>query len=530
VSSNRHKYILAIDLGTSGPKVALVSSQGEVIACEVEVTQLFLLPHGGAEQNPDEWWEAIKKATRRLLDRQAVVVDDIIAVSCTTQWSGTVAVDRDGQALMNAVIWMDARGAPYIQRITGAGVPLKIQGYTIEKLVTWLRLTGGVPGHSGKDSIAHILYIKNELPDIYRKTYKFLEPKDYLNLRLTGQFAASYDSITLHWLTDNRDVTNIVYNDRLLKISTIAREKLPDLKQAVDILGPIKAEVARELGLNEAVQVVVGTPDLHSAAIGSGAVQDYAAHLYIGTSSWLTCHIPFKKTDLLHNMASLPAAIPGKYFVANEQETAGACLAFLKNNILYHKDELEQEAPTSNVYQIFDRIAEKSRAGSGKVIFAPWLNGERTPVDDHVVRGGFYNLSLQHTREHLIRAVFEGVAYNSRWLLGYVEKFVGRRLAEINMVGGGANSNVWCQIHADVLNRTIRQVRDPIQVNVRGAAILASVALGYITFDDIPAQVPIANTYAPNPENRAIYDELFREFLNIYKQNRKISARLNRTA
>ena len=436
MSADGNKYILAIDLGTSGPKVALVSTHGEVVDYEFEATQFFLFPNGGAEQRPDDWWDAIKKATARLLGRRVVPVDDIVAVSCTTQWSGTVAVDRDGQHLMNAIIWMDARGARYIKGITGG--PIEVQGYGIGKLLTWLRLTGGVPTQVGKDPIAHILYIKNEFPEIYRATYKFLEPKDYLNLRLTGRFAASYDSIALHWLTDNRNISNVVYDDRLIAMSTLDREKLPDLKRAIDLLGPIKPEIAEELGLNKNVQAVLGTPDVHSAAIGSGAVRDYEAHLYIGTSSWLACHVPFKKSDLLHNMASVPSAIPERYLLINEQECAGACLNFLRDSIVYPEDELATQARPADVYQAFDRVAERVPAGSDKVIFTPWLYGERTPVDDHHVRGGFFNQSLKTTREHLIRAVFEGVAYNSRWLLQYVEKFVKRRLEAINMVGGGA--------------------------------------------------------------------------------------------
>ncbi|MFQ5768985.1 MAG: FGGY-family carbohydrate kinase [bacterium] len=271
----------------------------------------------------------------------------------------------------------------------------------------------------------------------------------------------------------------------------------------------------------------MGTPDLQSAAIGSGAVRDYEAHLYIGTSAWLVCHVPFKKTDVLHNMASLPAAIPEKYLVANEQQTAGACLTFLLDNILYPEDESAAEARL-NGYKVLDRIAEKVPPGSGKVIFTPWLYGERTPVDDRSIRGGFYNLSLQTTREQLIRAVFEGVAFNMRWLHRYVEKFIKRRLDAIIMVGGGANSSVWCQIHADVLDRTIRQVKDPILVNVRGAAFLAAAALGYLSFDDISARVQIAHTYEPDPKNRKTYEKQFREFVNLYKSNRKIFTRLNR--
>ncbi|MCP4361220.1 MAG: xylulose kinase [Chloroflexi bacterium] len=520
------KLILAIDLGTSGPKVALVTPQGEVLDCAIGETSLHILPDGGAEQEPDEWWTAVTQTSQQLLANNPETAANVTAVGCTSQWSGTVAVDRDGHHLMNAIIWMDSRGAPYVRQITDGLI--KVEGYGLRRLLTWLRLTGGIPVRSGKDPIAHILFIKHQYPDIYRQVYKFLEPKDYLNLRLTGQFAASYDSITLHWLTDNRDIHNIQYNNSLIRFSTIEPEKLPDLKPAVDVLGPILPEVAEALGVPPNIPVIMGTPDIQSAAIGSGAVRDYEPHLYIGTSSWLTCHVPFKKTDLFHNMASLPSAVPGKYFIANEQETAGACLTYLRDQIFYADDGLARDTRSHNVYPIFDEMVAQVPAGSEKVIFTPWLHGERTPVEDHLLRGGFYNLSLRASRAHLIRAVFEGVAYNSRWLLRYVEKFVKRPLTHIHMIGGGANSDIWCQIHADVLNRTIKQVKDPIEANVRGVGLLASVAMGYTTFEEINNEVQIAQTYEPNPAHRQIYDELFTAFEMIYKRNKKLYAHLNR--
>jgi xylulokinase len=520
------QVILAIDLGTSGPKVALATTGGQVIGYEFEKTELILLPNGGAEQSPADWWRAIKTAAHRLLARKLAPVDAIVAICCTTQWSGTVAVDRAGEPLMNAIIWLDTRGAPYVKPVAG-GQP-EIGGYNAWKLFHWIRLTGGIPGFAGKDPIAHILYLKHERPEIYANTFKFLEPKDHINQRLTGQFAASYDSIALHWLTDNRDIRRVVYHDWLVKQSTVDRDKLPELRQAVDILGPIRPGVAAELGVPRDIPVVMGTPDVQSAAVGSGAVRDFEAHLYVGTSSWLACHVPFKKTDVFHGIAALPSAIPGRYLVSNDQETAGACLTFLRDNILYHQDELLAEADVPDIYKVLDRIVERTPAGSDRLIFTPWLYGERTPVDDHTIRGGLYNLSLHTTREHILRAIFEGVAYNSRWLLGYVEKFIKRRLDPIHIIGGGAQSDAWCQVYADVLNRAVRQVRDPILANVRGAAFLAAVALGYMSFDDIPERVQIAHTYTPNPDNRRIYDELFREFVGIYKTNKKMYARLNK--
>ena len=521
----KEKYVLTIDLGTSGPKVALITVTGEVIGYEFEPTPLYLLPNGGAEQNPDEWWGAITKASRRLLARGFVPQKGIVAVSCTTQWSGTVAVDKNGRYLMNAVIWLDTRGKPYITKAV-RGI-INVQGFGLRKALDWIRLTGSAPNPSGKDSIAHVLYIKNELPEIYEQTYKFLEPKDYINLRLTGQFAAAYDSIGLYYVTDNRDLSHIKYNRRLLGYANMDVEKFPDLKPTLNILGTLKPDAAADLGLKESIPVVMGAPDFQSAAVGSGAVNDYEGHLYIGTSSWLTCHIPFSKIDIEHNLGSIPSSIPERNLVGNEQECAGACLNFLKDNILYHEDELLIEAQVDNIYEVFSQIAEKTKPGSGRLIFTPWLYGERTPVADHTIRCGLHNLSLQSTREDLIRSVFEGVAYNSRWVLLYVEKFIKRRMDTINMIGGGAQSDIWCQIHADVFNREIRQVKDPIMANARGAGLLAAITLGYCTFKDVAENTQYKNTYYPDSNNRTLYDELFNEFVGIYKRDHKMYARLN---
>jgi xylulokinase len=519
------KYILAIDLGTSGPKVALFSLQGELIGSEFQENRVLLLPDGGAEQIPAEWWEAINTAVKRLLGRGLVPNDDIVAIGTTGQWSGTVAVDRDGNALSNAIIWMDSRGEPYVRRIMDGVV--KVDGYALGKLLKWIQITGGVPGYAGKDPIAHILYFKYVHPKIYQYTYKFLEPIDYIGLLLTGKFAASVNSIVLHWVTDNRNINNIAYAESLIRLSGIEREKLPDLHPANATLGVLLPSIAREWELREDVQVIMGSPDVHSAAVGSGAVADYETHLYIGTSGWMTCHMPAKKTDVFHSLAALPSSIPGRYLLTNEQDCAGVNLQYLRDNILFHPDELETHKP-EHAYKSFDRIAERTPAGSGKLIFTPWLYGERTPVEDRFVRGGFFNLSLHTTREHMVRAVFEGVAYNARWLLKYVEQFIKKPVEAINMVGGGAKSDIWCQIHADVLNRPIRQMKDPIEVNVRGAALLAGAALGHIRYDDIASRVPVAKTYTPNPGHRKVYDELFHEFLAIYENNRKMYARLNK--
>ena len=533
------KFILAVDNGTGGPKCAIVSTHGEVLEWAFQEVPLHVAKGGGVEQDPDDWWNAIKKTAKQVIDSGCVPVEDIVAVSNTSQWSGTVPVSKDGNHLYNAIIWMDTRGAKYVKEAFKGLI--SVSGYSLTKVLKWLKVTGGAPARSGKGPIGHIYWLQNEHPEIYNKTYKLLEPQDYINLKLTGKFAASTTSIHLHWCTDIRDPNNIFYSNKLIKKLKLDSDKLPELKKSTDVLGTIKNDVADEIGLQKDTKVVMGAPDVTSAPIGSGAIGDYEGHIYIGTSDWLECHVPYKKTDIFHLMASIPSAIPGRYLLTNEQEIAGGALNFLRDNVLYHKDELLREEAVPDVYKIFDRMVENIPAGANNLIFTPWLIGERTPVEDDTIRGGLYNLSLEMSREHILRAVFEGVAYNIRWLFMYVEKFIEKWvkkeragwkkgdyiMPELNIVGGGGNSKVWCQIIADVLNRKINQVKDPIQANARGAAFIAAVGLGYIEWDHIGKHTQIENVFKPNPENRGLYDKLFKEYINIYKIMNKTYRRLN---
>jgi len=518
-------YILALDLGTSGLKLVVASARGEIVGSAVERYPLHALGHGGVEQDPEDWWRAIVRGTHRVLAEAGVDPGRVVGVGCSAQWSGTVPVDRDGRPLMRAIIWMDSRGAEQVRRITG-GFP-SLEGYGLRKLITWIGRSGGAPGHAGKDTVAHILYVRDRLPAVYGRTHKFLEPRDWVNFRLTGRFATSFDAVALLWAADTRDVNAVRYDDRLLRMTGLERDKLPDLVPAASVLGALRPEAAAELGLPRTALVATGAPDLMASAIGAGAVRDFDAHLCLGTSSWLVCHVPYKKTDLFHNMASLPSAIPGRYLLANEQESAGVCLAELQRNLLFPRDGSASAAVPEDPYAVMLALAAAVPAGSDGLIFAPWVNGERTPVDDRTVRGGFFNQSLGVTRGHLVRAVLEGVAYNSRWLLGYVEAFVKRRLETITAVGGGARSGLWCQIHADVLDRVVLQTRDPVLANARGAALQASVALGHLGWDEVAGAVPIARAFEPDPGHRGVYDTLFPEFVSLYRSTRKICARLN---
>ena len=526
IKTAKHEpLVLAIDHGTSGCKVALVTITGRVIGRETGPTRMRFLPGGGAEQDPEEWWRAFIGASRRLMKRHPGSAGRVDSVCVSSTFSSTVAVDRKGRHLMNSLTWMDSRGAKYVRAVMG-GYP-SVDGYNLGRIMTWIRRTGGGPTLSGKDDIAHVLLTKNEYPEIYEKTYRFLGSKDYFNLRLTGEFAATHDSVTLFWVTDIRDVNRIVYSDKLIKILGIDRDKLPRLIRSIDTVGTLLPPVAAELGLRRGVPVIAGSPDHQSACVGAGAVRDFEGHLYIGTSSWIECMVPFKKTDMFHSIASLPTALPGKYQCINEQDIAGGALSFLLNNILYHQSEFYRPRRPRDPYRGLDETVKAVPAGSGSLLFAPWLNGERTPFESATLRGVLYNISMTTTTDRILRAVLEGVAYNTRWSLGYVEKFIGKKMDTLSMVGGGASSDAWCGIFADVLQRTIRKVRDPIGANARGAAFIASVGRGHIRFDDIPDLMEYESVFEPDPKNAGIYDRLFSEFVEIYRKNRPVFSRLN---
>ncbi|HWE70190.1 MAG TPA: FGGY-family carbohydrate kinase, partial [Acidimicrobiales bacterium] len=396
-ATSDEQYVLAVDLGTGGPKVAVVSTTGRIVAHGFAPVALHLLEGGGAEQDPADWWSAICSAAHDALAGAAIPPADIIGVGCTSQWSGTVAVGADGAPLMRAIIWMDSRGNRAIR--SAARGPVNVLGYDPRKILRWVRVTGGAPGLSGKDPVAHILFIRDRFPEVYRDTATFLEPVDYLNLRLTGRTCASFDSIAVHWVTDNRRIDRVAYDERLLAITGLDRAKLPNLVAPGSVVGPLTAAAATDLGLPAGIPVAVGTGDVHSAVFGSGSVADYAAHLYIGTSSWISAHVPFKKTSITTNVASIPAALAGKYIVVNEHETAGACLTFVRDTL-----------GLADSFEAMNEMVDSVASGSGRVLFTPWLNGERTPVDDHTIRGGFHNLSLSTSPAEMVRAVYEGVA------------------------------------------------------------------------------------------------------------------------
>lgn len=527
------RYVLGVDLGTGGPKVALAGCDGTLLGHEAERVGILILPGGGAEQDPDAWWQAIVTATRRLLDRHLVPADDIAAICMSSQWGGLVPVDPQGRHLHNAITWMDSRGAEYSRALTSRGVRVPGTGYNARALRDWLRKTGGVPSRTGKDPVGQAQWLRHERPEVYAATAHLLDVPEYLTMRLTGRAVAGYDTATLRWCTDNRDPSAVRYDPDLVVRSGFDREKLPELCPPGSVVGTLRPDVAAELGLPERVKVIAGTGDTTAAAVGAGAVEDYQGHLYIGTSAWLSCHVPDKRTDVRRNIASLPSVVPNRYWVATVQDVAGKAIDWLIDNVVYAQDGMLDAHPAPpDALARLNALAVTAPPGCNGVIFTPWLNGERTPVDDPFLRGGWFNVSLSSTRADLARSVFEGIALNTRWMKEAVETFVRRPLPggfrELTFIGGGARSDLWCQTLADVLGCTIHQVREPVLANAHGAALIAAIGIGELSWSQVPSRIRIAASYHPDPERATIYDRQYRTFAQLYRKNRGIYAAHNR--
>jgi xylulokinase len=510
------RYVLAVDLGTGGPKVGLVSLTGVIAGRHHQPVPTHHSPGGGATQDAGQWWDLIRESARQLLGSGVVTPEQVVAVSCTGQWASTVPVDAGGDPVGDCLLWSDTRGGPFVRRIVGGPVG----GYSPLAILRWIRHSGGAPSTSGADPIGHILYLEHSQPEVARATRWYLEPVDYLSMCFTGVAAASPASMAGAWLTDNRRPELLAYDPVLIRASGVPVDKLPPLRPTGSVVGTVRAEVSDDLGLPRGVPVVAGTPDLHSAAAGAGAVLVHQAHLAVSTTSWLSCPRPGKKTDPFRQMATVPGFVPGLNLVANNQDSGGAALAWLR--------ALMADGLGPDSFDDLTGLAATAPAGSGRVLFTPWLAGERSPVDNRLARGGFHNLSLRTTRAQLVRAVLEGVAFNTRWLARGVEHFIGQPLGSIRAIGGGATSSLWCSIYADVLGKTVEQVADPVHANLRGAALLAGLSLGYVRADEIASLVTVEAVHRPEPGHRRLYDELFDQFVALYSAQTGTFARLNR--
>ncbi|MCR5544849.1 MAG: FGGY-family carbohydrate kinase [Lachnospiraceae bacterium] len=529
-------YILAYDIGTTGVKTCLFQIEDKIklIAGATSSYNLYMVDNGGAEQDVEEWWSAMCISTKNVFDKTKIQPSQISGISFCSQMQGLVLVDKNGTPVHRPMSYMDQRATKELKE--GIAYGPQIAGANIYKLLVSLKITGAVSS-SVKDPMWKYKWIEKNEPENFLRAYKWLDVKEYIIARCTGEFVMTEDSAysTLLYDTTKKD-----WSMQLCKMFGIHPEHLPKIIQTTDVVGLLRKQQAKELGLVEGIPIFGGGGDATLIGIGAGCVKVGQTHIYSGTSGWVSTIVDHQMVDTNAMIAAIVGAQKGRYNYFAEMETAGKCLEWVKDHlaldeidVYLDKRDITQdtrmgmEKVCASLYEYMTDVVKRAKPGSGGVIFTPWLHGNRCPFEDKNAAGMFFNIGLTTGKTELIRAVLEGICYHMRWMLECQDKKVKTSEA-IRFCGGGALSDVTNQILADVTGRIIEVVENPQNVGAIGAAATAAVGCNLIdSMDCLGEFIPVEKTFYPNPENKKIYDEVFAVFKELYSSNKKNFNRIN---
>ncbi|MEO7398601.1 MAG: FGGY family carbohydrate kinase [Ilumatobacteraceae bacterium] len=505
--------VVAIDLGTTGVKVAVVDGGGCVLAGAGEVIAMIFTDGGGVEQDPDAWWEAIGRCTRRAIGQSTVDGGDVDLIAVTSQYTSTVAVAADGRPLANAIMWMDGRGRRHN--------PAAEDPATVPR---WLELHGMAPG--GNDDIGHVAFIRYEWPDVYAAAAAFVEPMDYVAARLTGRVTATQNTMFPMMAVDNRTWGLTSYSEELLSLSALDVAKLAPLVPLGEPRGRITKAAAEHLGVSPDATVMGATIDSVTSSVGTGAIDASHCGLIIGTTTVMATHVPSKRLDAMHGLTTAPSPLPDMYFLVAENGIGGKALEVFVDNIVYPADGLGSDRPRDAFEQVLAAAAGVPPGAHG-VMFLPWLVGSMAPGYERRNRGGFVNLGLTSDRRDMCRAVLEGVALNAAWLLPHFAALAGGSATEVSLGGGGAASPLWGQILADCFGVAVRRLSNPTTTNAHGAALLALVEAGFVRLDEVRSLLTTEQVHEPQPAANGRYQQLLDSFIDFHDRTAPFYQSLN---
>ncbi|MFO7882853.1 MAG: xylulokinase [Kosmotogaceae bacterium] len=489
-------YIIAYDLGTTGNKATLYDIEGKLLANSFSGYNTFYPGPNQVEQDPEEWWKSVKKATSELISKANVSPSDIKAISFSGQMMGAIPVDKNGKVLRKAIIWADQRSVEQASRLE------KIGNENVYKL-TGTKIT---PTYSGPK----IAWIKDNEPKIYEKAYKFLNAKDYIALRFTGEFGTDHSDASMTLLLD---IKKLEWSEKLVNTLGLDMEKLPPVSSSDTVVSTIIPSVAEELGLSKNTLIVRGGGDGACACLGAGVVSPDEAYVYLGSSSWAsTCSTePLFDEDARTFNFAYP--IEGFYCPTGTMQAGGASYQWAKDALCQLEAEKGKELGLS-AFTLMDDLVDLTKPGAGNLIFLPYLLGERSPRWNINARGAFIGLSSTHRKPEMLRAVLEGVAFNLKIILDILE--TKGKFDKIRLIGGGAKGRNWKQIIADIFGKTVTIPEYLEEATSMGAAILGAVGAGEMTFKEASRFVKDIQFISPNLENKAYYEKLFKVFDKAY--------------
>lgn len=526
------KYSISYDIGTTGIKTCIfeLGDTIKLVSASSAGYNLYVLPDGGAEQDPKEWWDAMCSTTKIVLDKCNVDVKDICGISFCSQMQGVVLVDKDCKPVRRAMSYMDQRAREELKK--GIAYGPQIAGAFIPKLLKSLMITGAVAA-SVKDPVWKYKWVEAHEPEVFSKVHKWLDVKEYFVARMTGECVMTHDSA---FATLLYDIKKHEFSPAMCKMLGVQMKHLPKIVKSAEKVGELLEAPAKELGLLPGTPVFGGGGDASLIGVGAGSVAIGDTHVYSGTSGWVSTVVDKSIVDSSAMIAAVVGAEEGVYNYFAELETAGKCLEWVKDHLAL--DEIgvyletknvteEYEAKYTSLYDYMTEVCSKVPAGSNGVIFTPWLHGNRCPFEDPNAKGMFFNISLETGKSELIRSVLEGVCYHLRWFLETEEKKV-KSSERIRFVGGGALSELTCQILADCTGKVVETVDEPQNVGSMGAAVLVAVGLGMCSsIADAKKLIPVVKTFEPNKENKKVYDKYYEVYRNLYKSNKDNFAKLN---
>ena len=519
-------YIIIYDFGTSSVKTCLfdIDSEIRLVTSHAAAYGIYTSENGGAEQDTEEWWEAICFTTRALFGNSGVTPDQIEGMAFCSQMQGTVLVDEKGNALRPPMNYLDQKGVKEYKECMGRGI-IKVSGCSLYKLLRNLivNYAGSV---SAKDPVWKYKWVENNEPDIFRETYKWLDVGDYLVARCTGRIIRTADTAFATFLYDTRKGKE-GWNKGLLKMYGVHPEHMPDIIDCTDLVGGLTEKAALDLGLVKGIPVFGGGGDTTFVNIGAGCTRPGDTHIYVGTSGWVSTFMDHQTVDLGAMITGVLSTKHGYFNYYAELETAGKCFEWVMEHLALDEigvylDKIKVTDVESKYLSLYDYLSEevsKVPPGANGVIFTPWLHGNRCPFEDSNAGGMFFNIRIENGKRDMIRAVLEGICYHLRWLLECSERKV-KTSDKIRFVGGGALSSVTCQMLADITGRTIETVDNSQQAGAVGAALVVAAGIRGTDVLELSRQLVKANhAYIPNPENKEVYERNYKVFKKLYKAN-----------
>ncbi|HIW73048.1 MAG TPA: xylulokinase [Firmicutes bacterium] len=501
--------LMGIDIGTSGTKTVLFDEAGAVIASHTAEYPLYQPQNGYAEQDPADWWNAAAEGIRAVLAESGVPAPAVAGIGLSGQMHGLVMLDAAGEVLRRSIIWCDQRTAAECAEITEKLGRDRLLAITANPALTGF-------------TASKILWVRNHEPAIYEKCRHILLPKDYIRYRLTGELATEVSDASGMQLLD---IPNRRWSDEVLDRLEIDRSLLGTVYESPEVTGRVTRRAAELTGLAEGTVVVGGAGDNAAAAVGTGVVRDGRAFTTIGTSGVVYAHTDRMAIDPKGRVHTFCCAVPGAWHVMGVTQGAGLSLKWFRDNFCGAEKEAAAQMGV-DPYVLMDKEAETVPAGANRLLYLPYLMGERTPHLDPDARGVFFGLSAIHTKKDMLRAVMEGVAYSLNDCLS-VFREMGVAIRDMMACGGGGSSSLWRQMLADLYACEVKTLASR-EGPALGAALLAGVGAG--VYASVPeacdAVIRTDRVQSPIPENTAQYAPYYRLYTELYPALKTAFARL----